>query len=138
MEFPMQPMGRSSVLEEVGESSVPAPVPMAPTGAGMLTLLQVVGDCILQDSIRLHSLSQRAHAQPDSPCWRWERVNGSAAEGRDEQSLRSGGGTVKSQLICQPAMSTDGQICAEDLRPEQRRESLPQASMVKKVCSSIE
>ncbi|XBI40139.1 hypothetical protein VPH35_124781 [Triticum aestivum] len=107
MEFPMQPMGRSSVLEEVGESSVPAPVPMAPTGA-------------------------------DSPCWRWERVNGSAAEGRDEQSLRSGGGTVKSQLICQPAMSTDGQICAEDLRPEQRRESLPQASMVKKVCSSIE
>ena len=41
MEFPMLPMGRSSVLEEVGESLVPAPVPMAPTGAGMLTLLQI-------------------------------------------------------------------------------------------------
>ena len=51
---------RSSVLEEVGESLVPAPVLRAPTGGGMLeeqdmavrtTVLEELGDWLMSDAV---------------------------------------------------------------------------------------
>ncbi|KAM3370613.1 hypothetical protein ACQJBY_018134 [Aegilops geniculata] len=60
MEFLMQPFSRSCVLEEVGESLVPALVLRAPTGGGMLqeqdmavrtTVLDELGDWLMPDAV---------------------------------------------------------------------------------------
>ncbi|XP_044345686.1 uncharacterized protein [Triticum aestivum] len=107
MEFLTQPFGRSSVIEEVGESLVPSPVARAPTGCGMLeepsmavrsTVLEELGDCLMPDAVL--------------PCLR-------------------GDGTVEEQQVAErpgAVDSTDAQVFAANEALVCRRDNSPPAS----------